>query len=102
GGRRRGRRALIHVLVVVGVLLTVAAIGLFLTTERLAEQTHRTGNVFGGLDERLRPPPSPQATTFLLVGSDSPAPQPTTGTDAKAREDAPGAQRSDVIMLVRI
>ena len=45
--------------------------------------------------------PIKQATTFLIVGSDSRSPNPTTGTDAPAGVK-PGSARSDVIMLASV
>ena len=56
--------------------------------------------VFGQLPANERPADQ-AATTFLIVGSDSRSPDPTTGTDAAAGVK-PGSARSDVIMLASV
>lgn len=55
-------------------------------------------DVFGPLDVAQRPAAT-ESLTFLLVGTDSRSPEPTTGAEASGPEYVPGAQRSDVIML---
>jgi LCP family protein required for cell wall assembly len=98
-GRRRGRRVAKIVLLSVAVLLTIVLSGVYLTSERLANQIHRYGGVFAGLDEQARPSAT-DATTFLFVGSDSLSPNRPAGD--VALDGSAGGQPSDVIMLVRI
>jgi LCP family protein required for cell wall assembly len=57
-------------------------------------------DVFVGLDESARPVEQ-APLNFLLVGTDSRADAPTTGTDAPVGVDA-GSQRSDVLMLMQL
>ncbi len=103
--RRRWRRVLVVTVVMVFALLLLAAGGLYVISDKLAGNVTRIPAVFDPLDPAARPtkPPGPagQAETFLLAGSDSLAEGPTTGSDATA-DEVPGAQRSDVIMLVRV
>jgi LCP family protein required for cell wall assembly len=56
--------------------------------------------VFGPLDAGARPP-GQAALTFLVVGTDTRSPEPTTGSDAPVGVN-PGSQRSDVIMLAEL
>ncbi len=104
--RRRWRRALVVTVVMLFSLVLLAAGGLYLISERLAGNVARIPSVFTDLDPAQRPakPPGPagEAETFLLAGSDSLAGEPTTGSAAHGAEPEPGAQRSDVIMLVRV
>lgn len=87
--------------VTVVAVVGLAAAGAYFTSERLARQIHRTPDVFAGLDESTRPPPT-SALDVLLVGSDSLADGPTTGSEATEPAAEPGGQRSDAIMLVHI
>jgi LCP family protein required for cell wall assembly len=101
--RRGSRSVLRRVLVAVGILGLVVAVtvggGLWYLTERYAGNIDRVADVFGDLDEDLRPAPATPATpagedpvTFLLVGSDT--------REATAEGEDPGA-RSDAIMIAR-
>lgn len=97
---RRRRRAMLALKITVGLI--VAILGLttaaaYVVTERLADQVQRYPDVFSELDETERPPET-EALTFLLVGSDSLAGEPTTGSEATTV----GSGRSDMIMLLRI
>lgn len=101
--RRRPWHRLRRALLTIGVLLALVAgaavgVGLFVS-ETLGNNITRVPNVFGPLDVAQRPAAT-ESLTFLLVGTDSRSPDQTTGTDASAPEYVPGAQRSDVIMLV--
>ncbi len=99
--RRRARQAL---LISIGGLLglvLLAAGGLYVVGERLTGNVERLPGVFVGLDPGQRPEDD-EGLTFLLVGSDSRSPEPTTGDAATGEAFVPGAQRSDVIMLVRV
>ena len=99
---RPRRRTIVRLAVVTLVaVLGLAAAGLYFTSERLVRRIHRTPDVFAGLDESTRPPVT-SALDVLLVGSDSLADAPTTGSEATGAADVPGAQRSDAIMLVHI
>lgn len=99
--RRSVRRALLTVAVVVALVAGVAAgVGIYVTAQ-LDDQLQRVPGVFVPVEEGQRP----QATeelTFLLMGSDSRSPEPTTGVDSTGPDYVPGAQRTDVIMIVTI
>ncbi|MET0134695.1 MAG: LCP family protein [Kibdelosporangium sp.] len=87
------------------VVLTITGV-VYVLSDQLIRNVDRIPSVFASLDPGQRPPrsadPTEQGTTFLLAGSDSLAAEPTTGTDAAEHaEFQPGAQRSDVIMLMR-
>ena len=90
---------------VVGLLVAIVAIAvagtLFAVSERLGDAVVRLPDPFAALDPATRPPPT-AAMTFLLVGTDSRSAEPTTGADAPAQAFVPGAQRSDVVMLVQV
>lgn len=95
----RIRRALLAVLVLTGIVAGAAAgFGLYMS-ETFGNNVSRIPDVFGSLDPNLRPAAT-GSLTFLLVGTDSRSPEPTTGDEAQAPAYEPGAQRSDVIMLV--
>jgi len=96
--RSRGRTVLIAVLSGILVLILIVAAGIYLLTERVGNNISRVPDAFGGIPEETRPIET-AATTFLLVGTDSRAEGPTTGTDAVAQG---GSQRSDVVMLARV
>ncbi|WP_312858131.1 LCP family protein [Pseudonocardia pini] len=87
-------------LVTVLALLLLAAAGIYALTENLGNNVSRVPGAFAGIPEETRPAET-SATTFLLIGTDSRAEAPTTGTDAAAGVDA-GSQRSDVVMLARV
>ncbi len=97
--RRRTGRVLAIVAVIV-VLLLAALVGtVFVVSEKIGNNVARVPDVFAGLDGSARPPAT-EALTFLLVGTDSRASEPTTGSDAPPGVDA-GSQRSDVVMVAR-
>ncbi|MHC1560611.1 LCP family protein [Actinomycetospora sp. C-140] len=83
------------------VLVLLAAGGLFALVQHFGNQVGRYPNVFADVDPSTRPSDSP-SQTFLLVGTDTRSPDPTTGGDATAPDFVFGAQRSDVIMLATI
>lgn len=70
-------------------------------SEQLASKVNRYPGVFADVPEETRPPAA-EALSILLVGSDSLAGGPTTGSAVASTQDRRGAGRSDVIMLVRI
>jgi LCP family protein required for cell wall assembly len=82
------------------LMISAGVGGVFYLTERLGNNLSRVPGAFGGLDASSRPPAG-AALTFLLVGTDSRSPVPTTG-DAAADGVNPGSERSDVLMLARI
>lgn len=83
------------------VILGLTVGSVYVLTERLADQVQRYPGVFVGIDENERPPAT-DALTFLLVGSDSLAGEPTTGGEAGASGSSPGDGRSDTIMLLQV
>jgi LCP family protein required for cell wall assembly len=98
--RRRGRRILAVCSLVILLLLGLVAGTVFALSESLGNNVARVPNVFGPLDLAGRPAAA-GGLTFLLVGTDSRSPDPTTGTDASSGAD-PGSQRSDVVMIAQI
>ncbi len=102
---RRHRRPRTRTPLVLGLalfLVLVAAAGaLFAVSESLGDNVGRIPDPFRALDRATRPAET-AALTFLIVGTDSRSPDPTTGTDAPAQAFVPGAQRSDVVMLAQI
>ncbi|MER5669735.1 LCP family protein [Pseudonocardia alni] len=95
--RRRGRRVLaVLAALVLVLLLAVGGVVAYLTSS-IGGGIARIPDAFRGIDAGSRPATF-GGTTFLLVGTDSRAEAPTTGTDAAPGVDA-GSQRSDVIML---
>jgi LCP family protein required for cell wall assembly len=99
--RRRWRRVLVLTVVMLFSLVLLTAGGLYVISDRLADNVARIPSVFTALDPEERPNKPPgqagQAETFLLAGSDSLADDPNSGASL-----IPGAQRSDVIMLARV
>jgi LCP family protein required for cell wall assembly len=93
----RGRRVILVLVVLVLFLLTAAGIAMYQLSEAVGDQVPRVPDVFAPLPADQRPA-ALTATTFLVVGTDTRSPEPTTGTDAPVGVDA-GSQRSDVIML---
>ena len=98
--RRRGRRVLVGLLIVVLVLILAAGAAIFALTQSIGNDISRIPDAFRNLPEDGRPAAT-GSTTFLLVGTDTRATDPTTGSDAPAGVDA-GSQRSDVIMLATV
>ncbi|GAA4840556.1 LCP family protein [Actinomycetospora corticicola] len=82
------------------VLALLAAGALFAVTQQFSDRMHRYEGVFN-IDPSTRPVQG-EGQTFLLVGTDTRSPDPTTGTEATASDWVPGMQRSDVIMLVNV
>lgn len=97
---RRTRRILVGLVAVVLVLLGGAAAAIYVVTEQIGNNVSRVPNVFGPLDMAQRPAVGP-GLTFLLMGTDTRANTPTTGSDAAPGVD-PGSERSDVIMLAQL
>ena len=83
------------------VLVLIAAGGIFAVVQHFGNQVGRYPNVFAQIDPSTRPPDSPDQT-YLLVGTDTRSPDPTTGGEATAPDFVFGAQRSDVIMLATV
>ncbi|MBP2366335.1 LCP family protein [Pseudonocardia parietis] len=79
------------------VLLLVVAGGLAYLVSSIGSDVPRIPDAFRGLETTERPAAS-GGTTFLLVGTDSRAREPTTGSGANP-DAVPGSQRSDAIML---
>ena len=98
--RRRGHKVAITLLVVVLLLVGAVTGAVFLWSENIGNNVTRVPDVFTGLDPGTRPAET-ATTNVLLVGTDSRADTPTTGTDAAGDVDA-GSQRSDVIMIMQM
>ena len=95
----RRRTLTVTSLMLLAVVGVVVATGYLITVD-LADDVRRVPGVFQALDPATRPEAG-RSLTFLLVGTDSRSPQPTTGSDAPAGVD-PGSQRSDVLMIARL
>jgi len=97
------RRTIIAITIILAV---VAGVGLAVLTSDLLGGVGRLPSVFAPLDNDARPAKpggAPgQGQTFLLVGIDSQAPGPTTGSDATNSDFVPGAQRTDVMLMVHV
>ncbi|MHC1563410.1 LCP family protein [Actinomycetospora sp. C-140] len=100
GRRRRGLRAFAYGIIALLVLVLLAAAGVVIVTQQLGSQVGRYPNVFANVDPSTRPADS-GGQTFLLMGTDTRSPDPTTGTDA-APDAVFGSQRSDVIMVATV
>jgi LCP family protein required for cell wall assembly len=88
-------------------LIACAVGGVYYLTNQLGNEVDRIPGVFAGLDESQRPtkPASgagADAVNILLAGSDTRSVAQTTGKGATGTEWAPGAQRSDTIMILHI
>ena len=95
--RRRGRKVIVTFLVLVLALVLLVGGALAYLVSSIGGDVPRIPGAFRGLEATERPATF-GGTTFLLVGTDSRAGEPTTG--AAASPDAtPGSQRADVIML---
>lgn len=108
-GPARRHRLLVRILVgllVTGLLLTVAGIGVALMMQsRLSSQVNRIEGVFTGLADRPEKPASgsaARAVNILVMGTDRRSEDPTTGTGATADAWVPGAQRTDTIMILHV
>lgn len=100
-GRVRGGRVALVGLGLILVLVLLAAGAVFALTQHFGNQVGRYPRVFADIDPSTRPADSP-SQTYLLVGTDTRSPEPTTGGEAVAPDFVFGAQRSDVIMLATI
>ena len=103
--RRRARRLLLAVVLVLLALLALPVGGLWVASERYAGNVERIPSALPAVPEQQRPQKAPagpasKSLTFLLVGSDARSDAPTTG-DGETYW-APGAQRTDTIMLVHL
>ena len=97
---RRGLRVAVYGIIGLLVLVLLLAAGAFLVVQHLGGQVGRYPAVFAPIDASARPADA-AGDTFLLVGTDTRAPDATTGTDSGAATPDPvfGSGRSDVIML---
>src|SRR4051794_33299089 len=95
----QGRRI---VIIIAAMVVLLGGIG-YAVASQLAQSVGnnipRVPGVFGQLPAKERPVDR-TATTFLIVGTDSRSPEPTTGTDGAGVQ--PGSARSDVIMLASV
>jgi LCP family protein required for cell wall assembly len=101
----RVRKALLIVGVLFSVLLLACVLGVSLLLRHYDNNVTRIPGIMSA--EKLPPSErptvvSPKAMNILLVGSDSRAPQQTTGTGGTAGGVSPIGQRSDTIMLVHL
>lgn len=100
----RAARILLVAVLVILLLVTAAAGALVVAHSRLAGQVDRIDHVFTPLHDR--PPRATgaarRALNILVLGTDRRSSEQTTGTDARADSWVPGAQRSDVTMLLHV
>jgi LCP family protein required for cell wall assembly len=97
---RNGRRLAVILAAVVLLFVAVGGAVLFQLNQTVGGNVPRVPGVFGPLPATERPADQP-TTTFLIVGTDSRSPEPTTGLDAPPGVK-PGSARSDVIMLASV
>lgn len=106
--RRRRRRILVTIAAVLAVLAAAPVGTGWYLQHRLTSQMGRIDNVFTPLDQTARPArpasgaPGAKAVNILIMGTDRRSDVATTGTDAKAADWVPGAQRSDTLMVLHI
>jgi LCP family protein required for cell wall assembly len=105
--RHRLRNVLLFLLGAFVVLLACAVGGVYYLTNQLGNEVDRIPGVFAGLNQSNRPAkptsgPGSDAVNILLAGSDTRSVAQTTGNGAAGTEWAPGAQRSDTIMILHI
>lgn len=102
---RKRTRVLVYVLASILVLLGGVGIGGYVLVQHIQGNVGRVNGVFDGLKEQDRPQKAAAAQgsiTFLMVGSDSRADEPTTGSNAKGDGLTAGNHRTDSIMLAHI
>ena len=110
GHRHRKRRSpltrVVLWLMACGLVLTAIPVTAALYVGwRLDHNLHRIDGVFAQLTDRPDKPTSgaaAAAVNILLLGTDLRSEVPTTGTGAAAPSWAPGADRSDAIMILHI
>lgn len=96
----RRRRWMIALLTV--TVLVAAALGAVLvTTNQLGDNVARVAGAFNEVPEGERPPEDPNTLTFLLIGTDTRAEGPTTGTDADP-DASEGSVRGDAVLVARV
>lgn len=101
---RGTRRALVGLAVCVVLILTMLA-GTTVWLRHQLGQIDRIDGVFDSLPNRPERPttgPGARAMNVLLLGTDRRSDVATTGSEAVAEAWVPGAQRSDLMMLVHI
>lgn len=101
---RGTRRALTGVAVVLG-LTVLMLVGTTLWLHHQLGQVERIEGVFDDLGSRPDKPasgPGADALNVLLLGTDRRSEVPTTGDAARSPAWAPGAQRSDAMMLLHV
>jgi LCP family protein required for cell wall assembly len=97
---RNGRRIAAILGAIIVLVVAIGGAVVFQLTQSVGNNVPRVPGVFGQLPASQRPADQ-TATTFLIVGTDSRSPEPTTGTDAPAGAK-PESARSDVIMLASV
>ena len=90
------RRPLVVLALAVAIVALAVAGTLFAVSERLGDDVIRVPDPVAALDPATRPAPT-AATTFLLVGTDSRAAEPTTG-DAAKQAFVASVQRGDAAL----
>jgi LCP family protein required for cell wall assembly len=98
--RKPVRRISLFIVVTLLGVVGLGTVGLLMLADSVAYQVNRTPDVFAGINEAQRPPAT-EATTFLLIGTDSGDPEQGSAEPA-AVTFPPGSQRNDVVMLARI
>jgi hypothetical protein len=82
--RHPARRSIAVLALAAAIVAIAVAATLFAVSERLGDSVARVPDPFTALDPATRPAP-----TFLLVGTDSRLPEPTTGEDAAGQAVVP-------------
>ncbi|MCW2764502.1 MAG: hypothetical protein JWO11_461 [Nocardioides sp.] len=99
------RRAMIGLLACSLLLVGFGFASVVYVQHHLVGQVDRIDHVFRGLTDRPAKPSqgdAARAQNILLLGTDRRSDDPTTGTDASAPTWIPGAQRTDVIMILHV
>lgn len=102
--RKRNRRVALASLLVLVLVFAATATTFVVVQARLAGQVDRIDGVFTGLEHRpaRASGAAGEALNILVMGTDRRSEEPTTGTDARAEEWIPGAQRTDTIMVLHV
>lgn len=100
--RHRGRRFALVFFAVLLVVVLVGAGGLYMYSRHIVGQVGRIPDVFAIPDTQRPAGGAKDDLNILLAGSDTRAAGKTTGEDADPSDWAPGAGRSDAIMILHI
>jgi LCP family protein required for cell wall assembly len=101
--RSRGRKVLLAAVALLGVGILLVVGTVWWAYDHYTGRVDRIPNAFPtNVPKSAQPKAGAGGENYLLVGIDARSDLPTTGSNAKAPEWKPGAQRSDTMMLVHL